>query len=121
MAIDRRPKLIVDAIGAIDAATGFVRGRTLEQYEADLMLRSAVERQVEILGEACSRLGRIDESLTERAPAARLAIGMRNRIIHGYDAVDDETVFETVGQHLAGLRAALQQWLEEIAGPARSP
>jgi uncharacterized protein YutE (UPF0331/DUF86 family) len=40
-------------------------------------------------------------------PDIRLAIGLRNRIIHGYDAVDDELVYETVQKDLPGLRAAL--------------
>lgn len=112
--VDRRPKLLFDAIGAIDAATQFVAGRDLAAYEADLMLRSAVERQLEILGEACTRLQREDASLTATLPALRLAIGLRNRIIHGYDTVDDETVWSTVQGDLAPLRDALSALLHQL-------
>ena len=68
---DRRPKLLVDALGAIDATTHFVMGQSLEDYEGNLMMRSAVERQLEILGEACARLVREDATLLEQVPAAR--------------------------------------------------
>lgn len=50
----------------------------------------------------------------ERLPATRMAVGLRNRIIHGYDAVDDETVYRTVTDDLPSLGAALQAWLSGI-------
>lgn len=114
MPLDRRPKLLADALSAIDAIQAFCAGRDLGTYLADLLLRSAVERQFEVPGEACTRLAREDATLLTRAPKARLAIGMRNRIIHGYDAVDDETVWDTVVNDLAPLRVGLQSWLDEI-------
>ena len=104
---ERRPKLLVDALAAIDAASIFAQGQSLESYEANLMLRSAVERQLEILGEACARLVHEDSEMLELVPAARLAIGLRNRIIHGYDTVDDETVFRTVSDDLPAMRGIL--------------
>lgn len=112
---ERRPKLLFDAIASIDAAQAFVAGVDLAAYEASLLLRSATERQLEILGEACARLAREDEAAFERVPLARLAVGLRNRIIHGYVAVDDETVYRTVVDDLPALRALLQAWLAEFA------
>jgi len=55
---DKSPKLLVDALGAIESAKDFVAGCTFADYSEDKMRRSAVERQLEILGEACSRLAR---------------------------------------------------------------
>lgn len=46
-----------------------------------------------------------------------MAIGLRNRIIHGYDAVDDETVYRTVIDDLLALRTALQAELARLVGP----
>jgi len=57
------PKLFVDALGAIQAAQEFVAGVSLDAYGADKMRRSAVERQLEILGEACARLVKLVPSL----------------------------------------------------------
>lgn len=48
---DKTPKLLVDALGAIDSAREFVADISLAQYSADKMRRSAMERQLEILGE----------------------------------------------------------------------
>lgn len=111
---ERRPKLLFDALGAIDAASGFLGGVDLAEYQASLLLRSAVERQLEILGEACSRLAKEDPSLPIRVPACRLATGLRNRVIHGYDAIDDETLFRTVLNDLPALRTALAHELTRI-------
>lgn len=113
---DRRPKLLFDALSAITAARSFVLGVSFEDYAKNLLLRSAVERQLEILGEACTRLANMDAALFEHVPKARLAIGMRNRIIHGYDAIDDETVFLTVLQDLEPMSAQLQSWLDQLTG-----
>lgn len=104
---ERRPKLLFDAIAAIDAALGFLAGHDLAAYETNLLLRSGVERQLEILGEACARLLREDASIGHDVPASRMAVGLRNRIIHGYDGIDDETIYRTVLDDLPELRADL--------------
>lgn len=110
---DRAPKLLLDAINAIDAAMEFVGSASLEQYLKDRMRRSAVERQLEILGEAGSRLAKLEPPLLERLTGLKLAIGLRHRIIHGYDAVDDEIVFQTVQEDLPGLRLELSALLDQ--------
>ncbi len=114
--VERRPKLLFDAMAAIEAAVAFVGAASQQDYDANLLLRSGVERQLEILGEACVRLAKEDSELLTRMPACRLAIGMRNRIIHGYDAVDDETVYRTVLDDLPGLRIELASYLATVVG-----
>ncbi len=108
---DRTPKLLVDALGAISAAQEFIAGCSFTDYTANKMRRSAVERQLEILGEACSRLARLEPALVESVVNLKLAIDLRNRIIHGYDAVDDEIVFFTVADDLGMLEADLARLL----------
>ncbi len=76
------------------------------------MMRSAVERQLEILGEVCNRLDKLDDKIALEIPDLRLAIGLRNRIIHGYDAVDDAVVHETVEQDLQSLKVSLTSALK---------
>lgn len=115
---ERRPKLLFDALAAIEAAQSFLAGVELTAYEADAMRRSATERQLEILGEARARLAREDDKAFDRLPGARMAVGLRNRIIHGYDAVDDETVYRTVIDDLPALKAGLAHWLAEFAAGA---
>lgn len=108
---DKLPKLLVDALGAIDSAREFVAGIALEAYVADKMRRSAVERQLEILGEACSRLAKLEPTLMASVVNLKLAIDLRNRIIHGYDSVDDEIVYFTVLDDLEDLQADLSRLL----------
>jgi uncharacterized protein with HEPN domain len=115
---ERRPKLLFDAISAMDAAQAFLQGKTLDDYASDLLLRSAVERQLEILGEACARLGREHPALFTEFPDAQKAVSLRNRIIHGYDTVDDETLFDTVVNSLPVLRTALHGWLLRLTHQA---
>lgn len=115
---DRRRKLLFDAIAAIDAAREFVADVTLAEYEADKMRRSATERQLEILGEACSRLSREDAEGLAAIPTARLAVALRHRIIHGYDSVDDETVHRIVTEDLPTLQIQLRRWLDALGRDA---
>jgi hypothetical protein len=108
---DKTPKLLFDALAAIRSAKDFVEGCTFADYAADKMRLSAVERQLEILGEACSRLAKLEPQLLGSVSNLKLAIDLRNRIIHGYDAVDDEIVFCTVTDDLDALKLELEELL----------
>ena len=90
----RDPRVFLfDALSAAEAVTRFMGGCSLGQYESDEILRSAVERQFEIMGEALTRAMRADSALIDSLPDARKMIAFRNVLAHGYDAVLDETVF----------------------------
>ena len=108
---DRTPKLLVDALGAIESAQELVAGCSLADYTANKMRRSAVERQLEIPGEACARMARLEPLLLASVVNLKLAIDLRNRIIHGYDAVDDEIVYLTVTCDLDALKTGLSRLL----------
>jgi len=108
---DKTPKLLVDALGAIALAQEFIAGCSLDGYTQDKMRRSAVERQLEIVGEACARLARMEPALIDAVTNLKLAIDLRNRIIHGYDSVDDEIIYFTVVEDLPSLRLDLTQLL----------
>ena len=113
---ERLPKHLEDARHAASLALGFVSGRSLEQYRSDDLLRSAVERQVEVVGEACRRALADAPELRDRIPEAGLAVGMRNRLAHGYDTVDDEVVLDTVTASFPALLSALERELERLGG-----
>ena len=110
---DKTPKLLVDALGAMDSIAEFLEGVSFVEYAANKMLRSAVERQFEILGEACTRLAKLESSWIQSVTHLKLAIDLRNRIIHGYDSVDDEIVYFTAKEDLEGLRADLSALLAQ--------
>lgn len=104
----RLPKHLHDALTAARRAREFLGELDADAYSANVLVRSAVERQLEILGEASKRA--LDEApeLRDRAPDLALAIGLRNRLIHGYDRVVDNVVVATVRGDLPRLQA----WLE---------
>jgi uncharacterized protein with HEPN domain len=105
---NRLPKHLHDALTAARRAGEFLGERDEEAYRTNVLVRSAVERQVEILGEARKRA--LDEApeLRERIPELALAIGLRNRLIHGYDRVNSAVVRDTVRHDLPRLRAQLE-------------
>jgi len=78
-----------DARRAVALIIEFVDDRSWVDYEADAMLRSAVERQFEIVGEALGQLGRAAPDLAARVPDLPQIVALRNLLIHGYAAVDD--------------------------------
>ena len=96
----RLPKHLHDGMTAARLAVDFCRHMDATAFGANLLVRSAVERQLEILGEACRRA--LDE-----------APGLRNRIIHGYDKLDHGVILETVQRDLPGLAEQLRQALSE--------
>ena len=104
---NRLPKHLHDALTAARRACEFLGHIDAEGYRANVLVRSAVERQLEILGEACKRA--LDEApaLREQMPDLSLAVGMRNQLIHGYDRVVDSVVVNTVRHDLPRLQAWL--------------
>jgi uncharacterized protein with HEPN domain len=98
-------KYLHDIRTACDLVGEFVRGKTLDDYRADPMLRSAVERQFEIVGEALSQASRVDPTLLGGIADARRIIAFRDRLIHGYSSVSDEVVWGVVEASLPRLIA----------------
>jgi uncharacterized protein with HEPN domain len=103
-----------DVRNGTDAILGFVRGRTLDDYRADLMLRSAVERQFEIIGEALSQLGKLSPQLVQQIPDIRRIIAFRNLLIHGYAVVDHQIVWRTITEKLPDLRARVERMVADL-------
>jgi uncharacterized protein with HEPN domain len=66
------------------AAVRFTSGLSLEQYLADEKTRAAVERVLEVCGEAMSNLYKVAPAVAEAIPHARDIIGFRNILAHGY-------------------------------------
>ncbi len=104
-------KRLLDALQACRAIQDFVAERTAADYEGNLMLRSAVERQFEIIGEALNQAEIEQPDLTMLIPDLRRIVGLRNRIIHGYDSVDDQLLWQVVHTHIPLLAQQLEQLL----------
>lgn len=104
-------KYLWDAIQAGDRVQRFALGLNFAGYCADEVRRSAIERQLEVLGEALSQLRKSAPDLAARVPELHRAVALRNVLIHGYATVDNAIVWGVVEQHLASLLQALKDLL----------
>jgi uncharacterized protein with HEPN domain len=84
---------IHDALLAADWVAARCAGVTLAQFAEDDTLHLAVERQLEIVGEALSRAERADSSIGQVVPDLYRIIGLRNVLAHGYDVVDPSAIY----------------------------
>ena len=71
----------------------FLKDKTFEDYNTSDFLRSAVERKLMIIGEAISQVFRKDPSLEQHIPQTRKIVDFRNILVHGYYAIQNETVW----------------------------
>jgi len=114
--MQREPHVLLwDICHAADAVAAFSRGKALADYKEDAFLRSAVERQLIILGEAVVQLSKLTPELADRIPERGSIIAFRNLLIHGYAAVVDEIVWEVIEDDLPALRASAARLIEEVA------
>lgn len=106
-----------DIAQAGEDISAFTAGLDAEAFLESRLVRAAVERQFEIIGEALSQLAKHDPALAERITDFRRAISFRNLLIHGYATVDTYRVWRTVEDVLPGLRAQVGALLEELGPP----
>jgi len=106
-----------DAREAAAAILEFVAGKTFEDYASDRLLRSAIERQFEIIGEALSQLCKIEPQWADRIPDVPQIIAFRNVLIHGYASVNDLTVWRTINESLSTLYEIVTSLLDEAGVP----
>lgn len=101
-----------DAREACLAILSFVDGIDGNEFHANLLVQSAVERQLEILGEALNRLRRTDPETATEVPDLGRIIGMRDVIAHEYGVVDHAIVWSVVDSRLASLAVQLAELLK---------
>jgi uncharacterized protein with HEPN domain len=89
-------KCLEDARQAAELIRQFTAGKSFADYDTSLLLRSAVERQFEIIGEALNRLAKIDAAITASLPDTPRIVAFRNILIHGYDDVDNHVVWDVI-------------------------
>ena len=106
-------KYLYDIQQAAARIAEFTAGKQFEDYHSNTMLRAAVERQFEIIGEALSQLARLDERLVERISEHRRIIAFRNILIHGYADVDDRLVWDVIQGKLPVLRREVEALVTE--------
>jgi uncharacterized protein with HEPN domain len=104
---------LYDILNAINEIDSFFTDTPKEftAYQNDLRTRRAVERNIEIIGEAMNRILQKDDAI--ELSNSRKIVDTRNRIIHGYDYVSDDIIWAIVISHLPALKAEVEKLLME--------
>ena len=104
---------LYDILNALQEIDGFLGAEqfTFAAYQQDLRTKRALERNIEIIGEALNRICMCDETII--ISHARKIVDTRNRIIHGYDSVSDEIIWSIVINHLPVLKIEIEVILGE--------
>jgi uncharacterized protein with HEPN domain len=111
----KRPDVLVEtALRAVRRVPKFLGKRTLKEYLADEFCQSAVERQLEIAGDALGQLRKLDAMLFERIPDGDLIVAFRNVLAHGYVTLDHRRVYDIASKRAVELQAALEHLLKEM-------
>ena len=93
-------KLLLYVREAGESILQHTAGRSFAQYSGDRFFRRAVEREFEIIGEALNRIDRLDSEIAARISELRQIVDFRNRIIPGYDTIDDAVVWGIIEKRL---------------------
>ena len=83
------------------------------KYKNNLMRKRAVERNLEIVGEAVNRIITRDNLFMEKISNAKAIIGLRNQVIHAYDNISDENIWSILTNHLPKLKSEVDALIQE--------
>ena len=99
----------------------FVGTLSLEDYLGSALVRAAVERKFEIIGEALNGLAKSYPEIATRIGDIRYIIAFRNILIHGYATIDDRRVYETIKRQLPDLELTISELLSDLQRAAENP
>ena len=104
-----------DIVDAVEHIAAYLSGVDFETFCRQPMIQDSVTFRLEVIGEACRGLSQEFRQSHSAAPWEAM-IGMRNRLIHGYFAVNSRVVFDTATVDVPQLLGLAHQWLREARG-----
>jgi len=104
-------KYLFDIQEAGELLAQFTEGKSLDDYVADPLLRSAVERQFEVIGEALRQMLNLNPDLSSFISCHQRIIAFRNRLIHGYADIAHDVVWGVLEANLPKLRQEIKELL----------
>ena len=114
---ERMLKWLYDIQQAISEIESYFPSKMVfSEYKENIMLKRAVERDLEIIGEAVNRIVKRDKSLEEKITEAKAIISLRNFVIHSYDSVSDENIWSILIMHLPKLKQEIEDLIQTIEG-----
>jgi uncharacterized protein with HEPN domain len=114
---DRLVAALFDVRQAVADISRYVGDKAKTDFERDDMLRAAVERKHLIIGEALTRIRKIDLIIFMKIREADKIVGFRNVLAHGYDMVDDDISWAIITDKLPILRNDIEALIHEINSP----
>lgn len=113
--MSKRPDVYLElALQALERVPRFLAGSSLTDYLADELCRSAVERQLEIAGDALGQIRKLDPVLFARIPEGALIVAFRNVLAHGYATMDHRRVYDAATTKVAAVTVRLSELLQEF-------
>ncbi|MBK7115818.1 MAG: DUF86 domain-containing protein [Proteobacteria bacterium] len=113
--MSKQPDVYLElALRALERVPRFLADRTLKAYLEDELCQAAVERQLEIAGDALGQLRKLDPELFERIPEGPLIVAFRNVLAHGYATLDHRRVFDAATTKVTTLSVAIRKLFEEF-------
>jgi uncharacterized protein with HEPN domain len=104
-------KYLYDIITSINSIYEYLgNDRDFNKYQQNKLLRRAVERELEIIGEASNRILKLDSKFP--IDSARKIVDLRNWVIHGYDKVDDVIIWGILTNHLPKLKKQVENLMK---------
>jgi len=102
-----------DALLAAERIQEKLAGVDEQEYSGNWETQSVVERQFIVLGESLVRIRELEPSIFERLPDSSRVVGFRNLLVHAYDKVLPERVFQIAREDLPSLREEVAALIEE--------
>ena len=103
-----------DIVQSCRAIQDYTAGLTLDDYRESRQLRASVERELIIIGEALRRAIRLDQALGQQIDQASVIIAFRNNLVHQYEVVDDEIVWNVIVNDLPVLERQVCDLLDQL-------
>ena len=103
-------KLLSDILTSINSINEYIKdNRTFDYFYQNKVIRRAVERELEIVGETVRNLQKLNSTITLQYTSQSIAV--RNRIAHAYDGIDYITIWSIVINHLPKLKTEIENLL----------
>lgn len=110
---ERILKWLFDIYNAITEIESYfiVHPKNFEHYKSSTLLKRAIERDIEIIGEAINRILQRDKNFP--IEYSRKIVSLRNQIIHAYDNISDEIIWAIILKHIPKLKEEISKFIEE--------
>lgn len=113
---ERIHKWLFDIKMAIEEIESYFESTEMDffKYRENTMLKRAIERDLEIIGEAINRILKKDLNYKDKITESKSIVGLRNQVIHSYDNISDENIWSIIINHLPILKKEILNLITEF-------